>query len=308
MHLLSFHHNILRIRQILLLSNLKSNSAGNFDYQFIDPVADPITANKYSITTDGTIVLLLKDQIEQVKLVSEEEIVTSIIKLINPTKHAIYFLTGHGEHDPMGTDDKSYSQVKTVLESKNYLVATLNLAANPQIPADAEEIIIAGPIKPLTVDEVNLLKQFVDSGKSLLILEDPIPLTQFGNTPDPLAEYAMNTWGILLANDFVIDANSQSPSQAVANEYGDHPIVKKLAGLITIFPSSRSVVAAQTPPENIQLTTLVWTAEQAWGETDFAGLQQNQVKYDDGVDFPGPVPLAVAGIKFINKRQDSCRG
>jgi ABC-type uncharacterized transport system involved in gliding motility auxiliary subunit len=279
-----------------LLSNLKSNSAGNFDYQFIDPVADPITANKFSITTDGTIVLLLKNQIEQVKLVSEEEIVTSIIKLINPTKHAIYFLTGHGEHDPNGTDDTSYSQVKTVLESKNYLVATLNLAANPQIPADAEEIIIAGPIKPLTVEEVNLLKQFVDSGKSLLILEDPIPLTQFGNTPDPLAEYANNTWGILLANDFVIDGNSQSPSQAVANEYGDHPIVKKLAGLITIFPSSRSVVASQTPPENIQLTTLVWTADQAWGETDFAGLQQNQVKYDDGVDSSGPVPLAVAGI------------
>ncbi len=87
-------------------------------------------------------------------MVSEEEIVTSIIKLINPTKHAVYFLTGHGEHDPMASDDTSYGQVKTVLESKNYVVNTLNLIANPIIPSDAEEIIIAGPQKPLSTGEV----------------------------------------------------------------------------------------------------------------------------------------------------------
>ena len=98
----------------------------------------------------------------------------------------------------------------------------------------------------------------------------------------------------------MIDANSQSPSQAVANEYGDHPIVKKLAGLITIFPSSRSVTSAQTSPANINLTTLVWTNAQAWGETDLAGLQQNQVKFDEGTDFPGPVPLAVAGFNSVS--------
>jgi ABC-type uncharacterized transport system involved in gliding motility auxiliary subunit len=278
-----------------LLSNLKANSSGNFDYKFVDPVADPITANQYKITTDGTIVLTLNNQTEQVKLVSEEEVVTSIIKLINPTQHAVYFLTGHGEHDPMATDDASFGQVKTVLESKNYLVNTLNLIANPSIPTNAEEIIIAGPQKPLSADEVKLLKQFVDGGKSIIVLEDPTILTQFGTDPDPLAVYLQTDWGIDLSNDFVVDPNSQTPSQAVANEYGDHPIVKKLAGMITIFPSSRSVVAAQTPPQNVTLTSLVLTAQTAWGEMDLAGLQQNKVNYDAGIDVAGPVPLAVAG-------------
>lgn len=278
-----------------LLSNLKTNGSGNFDYQFIDPVADPITANKYGITTDGTVVLSLNDQTEQVKLVSEEEIVTSVIKLINPTLHAVYFLTGHGEHDPLATDDTSYGQVKTVIESKNYVVSTLNLIANPAIPTDAEEIIIAGPQKPLSTGEVELLKQFVDGGKSIIVLEDPTPLTKFGTDPDPLTAYLQSDWGIGLSDDFVIDPNSQTPSQAVANEYGDHPIVKKLSGMITIFPSARSVVASQTPPENITLTTLVLTAQQAWGEADLAGLQQNIANYEAGIDVAGPVPLAVAG-------------
>jgi ABC-type uncharacterized transport system involved in gliding motility auxiliary subunit len=279
-----------------LLENLKSNSRGMFDYTFIDPVADPITANNYKITADGTIVLTMKDQQTQVKLVTEEEIVTSIIKMINPTQHAVYFLTGHGEHDSLGSDDNSYGQVKSVLESKNYKISPLNLLASSQIPGDAEVIIVAGPIKPITSEETTLLKQFVDTGKSLLILENPLLMTQFGESPDPLAEYLATDWGITLSNDFVIDPNSQSPSQAVANEYGDHPIVQKLAGLITVFPSARSVIASSNPPNGIMLTPLVWTAQQAWGEVDFAGLQQNQVKFDDGVDNPGPVPLAVAGL------------
>lgn len=283
-----------------LLTNLKSNSSGNFDFQFIDPVADPLTANKYEITTDGSIVLTMDDRKEQIKLATEEEIVTSIIKLMNPTQHAVYFLTGHGERDPLGTDDNSYSQVKSVLESKNYRINTLNLIANTQIPADAEEIIIAGPIKPLTPEEVNLLKQFVDSGRSLILLQDPSPLTQFDNSTDPMADYLMSDWGIQINNDFVIDPNSQYFAQAVANEYGDHPIVQKLAGLITIFPSSRSITSSATPPANITLTTLVWTNAQAWGETDLEGLQQNQVTFNEGTDLPGPVPLAIAGSNSVS--------
>lgn len=278
-----------------LLSNLKDNSGGKFDYKFVDPVGDPISANKYGVTTDGTIVLTSNNQTQQVKIASEEEIVTGLIKLINPTTHAVYFLTGHGEHDPMTSDDTSYGQVKTVLESKNYVVNTLNLIASPKVPVDAEEIIVAGPQKPLSQAEVDLLKQFVLSGKSLIVMEDPTPLTQFGSDPDPLSEYLKNDWGITLSNDFVIDPNSQSPSQAVANEYGDHPIVKKLAGMITIFPSSRSVIASPTPPTNITLTTLILTSQSAWGETDLAGLQQNKLNYDPASDIAGPVPLAVAG-------------
>ena len=136
----------------------------------------------------------------------------------------------------------------------------------------------------------------MESGKSLIVLEDPVFMTQFGDEKDHLAEYLTTDWGITLNNDYVIDPNSQSPSQAVANEYGDHPIVEKLSGLITIFPSARSVSALITPPNGISLTPLVLTGQQSWGESDISGLQQNQVQFNEGVDYPGPVPLAVAGL------------
>ena len=96
----------------------------------------------------------------------------------------------------LGTDDTSYGQVKTVLESKNYIVSTLNLIANPKIPSDAEEIIIAGPQKPLSSGEVELLSNSLMEENPSLSLKIPLPLTKFGTYPDPLAEYLQNDWGI----------------------------------------------------------------------------------------------------------------
>jgi hypothetical protein len=44
-----------------------------------------------------------------------------------------------------------------------------------------------------------------------------------------------------------------------------------------------------------QPTSLITTANSAWGETDFASLQSNgQVAFNAATDFPGPLTLAVA--------------
>ena len=48
-----------------LLEQFKYHSNGNFDYEFIDPEADPIAAEQAKITRDGTIVLTAGDNQEQ---------------------------------------------------------------------------------------------------------------------------------------------------------------------------------------------------------------------------------------------------
>src|SRR5690606_10903916 len=97
-------------------------------------------------------------------------------------------------------------------ESKNYTVNTLNLLTNNSIPEDAEVIVIAGPQKPLSQAEVNLLKAFVDGGGSLVVMQEPTVLTDFGDARDPLAEYLSEDWGITLNNDIILDFTStQNP-------------------------------------------------------------------------------------------------
>jgi hypothetical protein len=74
------------------------------------------------------------------------------------------------------------------LESKNYAVKTLNLLVDNKIPEDAEVIIVAGPLKPVSDDEVRLLKDFLANGGSLIVMQDPSIVTEFGEVEDPLSK------------------------------------------------------------------------------------------------------------------------
>lgn len=188
------------------------------------------------------------------------------------------------------------TRAKSTLESKNYTVKTLNLLSENQIPKDASLVVIAGPMKPVSEDETNLLKDYLAKGGSLIIMEDPTFVTQFGDTPDPLADMLAKDWGITFDNDVVIDLNSPQPSTAVAAYYdSSHPITTNMNRLAAYFPLARSLKISASPQEGITLTKLAQTNERSWGETDFQSLSNGgQVGLDAGED-RGPLTLAVAG-------------
>lgn len=280
-----------------LLDNYKANSNGKFTYKFIDPNADPVAAQQANIKTDGTIVLTMAGRMQAVTVIDEVDLTTGLIRIANPSQRTVLFLTGHGEHDIDDTtgSTSAYTKVKAALVSKNYTVNSLNLLADKTIPAGTNAIVIAGPQKPLSADEVKILQDYLAKGGSLVVMEDPTVITQFGNSPDPLASYMTQTWGITLNNDFVIDPTSQQASQAISYSYGDHPITNQLNKMVTIFPASRSVEMKTT--DKIDQNTLVSTAPSAWGETDLAGLASNQQPvFDKAKDLAGPITLAVAAV------------
>jgi hypothetical protein len=80
-----------------LLGDFRSSSNGKFDFEFIDPNADPVQARKYGITGDGKIVLIMGDTQETAAYADENTLTQAMIRLISPEERAVYFLTGHGE-------------------------------------------------------------------------------------------------------------------------------------------------------------------------------------------------------------------
>jgi ABC-type uncharacterized transport system involved in gliding motility auxiliary subunit len=191
--------------------------------------------------------------------------------------------------------EASMTRAKATLESKNYIVKTLNLIAENQIPEDASVIVIAGPLQPVTEDEVKLLDDYLANGGSLIVMEDPTSLTEFGDAKDPLADMLSKNWGITFNNDIVIDLNSPQPTTAVATYYDTyHPVTVNMNRLAAYFPFTRSLnMSAGT--EAITLTPLVQTNERSWGETNFDSLTGGgQVGLDPG-EISGPLTLAAAG-------------
>ncbi len=279
-----------------LLDKYKSSSDGKFTYEFVNPDTDPVRAKAAGITGDGKIQLTMGNHSEVATFASETEIDKALIRLINPTARVVYFLTGHGEASlDSSSNQNSYSVAKQTLENKNYTVKSLNLVADNKIPTDATTIVIAGPKKPLTQPEVDLLKKYVDGGGSLIVEEDPPVVTDFGSAPDPLADYLNKDWGITLDNDIIIDLSSQQPLNAVSYSAGNHPITQNLSqNYLIIMPQTRSL-SLKANPDGITNTSLIQTSPNSWGETEFSNAQGSQLSFDPNKDIAGPLTMAVAG-------------
>lgn len=277
-----------------LLENFKQASNGKFDYEFINPNSNPVAAQNAHVDKDETLVLTMGDQQELVNTISEKEIDTALLRLINPSSPVVYFLTGNGEFDIENSGDDGLSKLKAKLEEKNYTVSSLNLVTNSGIPEDAQVIVIASPMKPLSSDEVSLLGKYLDSGGSLIVLYDPTIQNQFDDLADPLAEYLSTNWGITFDNDLIIHLDKEASVLAFAGAYdSSHPITTKMNNLVTVYPYSRSV-SFSSEPTGITQTTLVITPEDYWGETDLANLKSGNISFDKTTDINGPLPLVVS--------------
>ena len=276
-----------------LLQKFKSNSNGKFDYQFVNPDTNPVAAREAGITGDGKILLQMGETKEIASTASETELARTMIRLISPEARAVYFLQGHGEPDIDSGSQLSYTIASDTLKSKNYTVDTINLLSGGNIPEDALAVIVAGPTKPLSSREVNILKEYVNNGGSLIVMEDPRFFTEFGEADDPLADYLTKDWGITLDEDIVIDlVNTQNPFQAVSSQYNAHPITQNLnEQYIIILPQARSI-STQAGIENVTLTPLISTTDQSWGES---ALTDQTPSFDPETDTLGPLDLAVAG-------------
>jgi ABC-type uncharacterized transport system involved in gliding motility auxiliary subunit len=284
-----------------MLQKFKSNSNGKFDYEFVDPDQNPVAAREAGITGDGKILLAMGDTKQLATSASETELTRTLIRLISPAERVVYFLEGHGEGsiDSASGDQISFSTAKSNLTSKNYTVKSLNLLATNKVPDDALAIIIAGPQKPVSSSEVALLKKYVDKGGSLVVMEDPTVVTQFGEDEDPLAAYLTKDWGITLNNDLIFDQSSQQVLNAISASVNQHPITQDMT-YVVIMPKARSITVSTTPIENVTLTSLISTSEQSWGETDLKS-DSSQYQYDPAVDFTAPLTMAAAGENSSTK-------
>lgn len=277
-----------------LLEDFKFYGGDNFDYEIINPDENPVRATEDGYTRDG-VILIMGENKETLPSVSELEIATGLVRLLNPEEYKVYFLVGHGEFNFDEAGDTSLSQFKTALEGRNYTPETLNLLAAGAIPEDAKVLIIAGPSFPLTAEEVELIRAYLEGGGSLMVLYEPAAVTQFGNEPDPLASYLEEVWGITMQNDIIVDPQAIQffgELATVSNQFANHVITNKLQSTNAVFPTARSVRSG-AEIEGISKTELVLTAQQSWAETDIASINSGQLAPDEGKDLFGPVSVAV---------------
>jgi ABC-type uncharacterized transport system involved in gliding motility auxiliary subunit len=291
-----------------LFEQYRVASGGKFTYEFHDPTGEPALARQYNITSDGTTVLVQGAHQETITFASEDQIDGALVRLAHPTKRSVYFLTGDGEHAIDDTGQQGLSNVVSMLKNQNYDVQNLNFTVTHTVPVSATALVIAGPQVPLTSVESDLLQVYLEQGGSVVVMQDP--LIQNQATPltatEPFVSYLARAWGVKLDNDVIVDQyNSVSgqPLFPTNSSYGDSSIVSRLQNIKTVFPVARSVTVPATGQEitSTTYTPLVKLDPAAWGETNFAELNQSQGPVQDPGDIQPPLNVAATAQNSVTK-------
>jgi gliding motility-associatede transport system auxiliary component len=272
-----------------LLKQYAQASKGKLTYRMDDPDRSPGLAKRLGVESYGTLVLQSGEKSEKVLEADEERLTNALVKVTRSGKRVVYLLKGHGEREIGNTERAGLSRAKDELEKANYELKDLVLARDPQVPADASVVIIAGPRTDLFPQELEAIDAYLTKGGKVFFMADPFQA-------EGLAKY-LTKYGITLGNDVVIELNpigrlfGVGPEVPVINQYEQHPITKDLAGVMTLFPITRSVQLSKAQVRGVAPQVLARSSQQSWGETDRAGLQRGEVK-PDANDTPGPVPVA----------------
>ncbi len=210
--------------------------SGRFDYEFIDPVLEPLTANEYGATSFPLLVLEELDSGRRHQLspsfALEQELVTALLIVTGQEQKQVYFLSGHGEGDPANEqpDTPEFGIARRGIENENYSVSTLNLSvaddrrvleqagrsdgAQGNEDAEGEDdqvsvnmLVVASPKNDLPDEEARILHQYLKDGGSMLFLVDP-------SIPPGFRKF-LASWGIVVGDGHIIDQQRNVGENAI---------------------------------------------------------------------------------------------
>ncbi|OGV69258.1 MAG: hypothetical protein A2283_21720, partial [Lentisphaerae bacterium RIFOXYA12_FULL_48_11] len=220
----------------------------------------------------------------------EQAFSSAIQNVIQVSQPVVYFLSGHGERDINDYNRHSgYSSIARALRRDNTEIRLLNLAERRVVPDDCSALVIAGPNKKFSGDELANLSKYMDRKGRILVLLEPATTTGI--------ETFLESWNIKAGPGIVVGL-SISGRELVVMQYGEHHITRKLKNITTVFYLPRPVEtesvplpSSETPVDRPRVTVLASNTSEGWLETN---LKESPARFDSKTDRQGPVSIAVA--------------
>ncbi len=232
----------------------------------------------------------------------EKAFTSALMEVTGNRRQKIYFLTGHGE---MSLDDvdprRGLSQLKQQLRERNFTLDTLDLALAPEVPEEADLLVVASPQGPLMEQEVEKLRKFLgDSAGRIIVLIDPWRSHGLGDL--------FYEWGILTDDMLIVDTGSDyqdTNGDLLIRRFAEHPITDILLKnqIPIIMGLTRPVRFDLGSPLDERLSTvqLMATSKNSWAERSYKQVKKlEDLKYDKESDLLGPVSIAAVSERKVS--------
>jgi len=293
---IAFYRTDGRTRQAMydLLKEYSYHSP-KFTFWFIDPDKKPIEAAEYGVTAYRTTLIKSNNKEEMVGFESEDKLTNALMKVIRDEVKTVHFVKGHGENNLEDETEYGYKMAKQAIEKESYPVKELLLAGVERISDKVSVLVISGPQKDFSRDELAKITDYIARGGSALFMLDPALLPELSNH--------LSGYGFELHNDIIVDklirvvgTNYLTP---VVTEYKkEHPITADLSNIYTFFPIARSVGIAENPGTGSY--NLAKTSSSSWARST-GTLDKDNLEFNPSTDTQGPLNImAVSVVRVAN--------
>lgn len=276
----------------VLLRSL-SDGSSHVKHRFVDPESEPDLVSQYDITVARTVVVEAADRSQTLLEPDEGQLINMVYRLATNTRPVVAYVLGHGEHLFGEEQRSSYASAVDLLDDNGYELRPLVLPERAEIPANFDLVIMAGPKLDPSPAELAALDAYLARGGALLALLNP-------PTPEAIRTWARR-YNVILEGDVIVSPARENDlvgvglrTVVVASGYGQHPIVRDLDGIATIFPLTQSLHPVQKEMPGQKGEILFLSGPGSWGERTEATKFTGEPTYDAGEDLQGPLPIAVA--------------
>lgn len=277
-----------------------------------NPYAKQTLVKDYEIQRGDAGVLVLrkaqkdgKEGIKKVKLASltEADFTAALQKLLSDRTGTLGYITGHGEPALEGPEPENLSLFVQQLNRDGISLKPISLLTQKSIPEEIGALLLIGPKRPLSSEEIQLIIDYVKNGGRLLVAVD-----FFGDLES--VKKILSVVGIEVGNDIIIEPVQRigGPSDIAINKFEVHPVTRGLnenkiivgSNFSSVWPK-HAVKFGDDDPQVIGLA-VANTSKQSWAERGLTSRKTGQaveVRYDEGTDVIGPIPVISVFNKYL---------
>ncbi len=273
----------------------------DLDLRFVDPDADPGAMRDAGVNVDGELEIRYRGRSERLKVLSEAEFSSALLRLSRSGTRIVAFLEGEGERQPLGNANADLGQFVASLTGRGLRAVPLPLANTGKVPDNTDLVVIANPQVRLAPAVAAALVDHVEGGGALLWLTEPGEDAGLDDLAAALAIHRLP--------GSVVDASGQAfglsdPTFVAINAYPPHAISQDFP-LTILLP--QAVALARLEGARWALQPLLRSSASSWNETGHvpkAGEASDTIRQDaDAGEIAGPLDLGFA-LTRVSPRPD----